>query len=40
MYNYLLQNKNNNLDLFDEFFPSFAYKNKALMRTDIKENDN
>lgn len=40
MYNYLVQKGNNNLDLFDEFFPTFAYRNKALMRTDIKENDN
>lgn len=40
MYNYLVQKKNNNLDLFDEFFPTFAYRNKALMRTDIKESDN
>ena len=40
MYNYLVQKRNNNLDLFDEFFPSFAYRNKALMRTDIKESDN
>ena len=40
MYNYLVQKGNNNLDLFDEFFPTFAYRNKALMRTDIKETDN
>ena len=40
MYNYLVQKRNNNLDLFDEFFPSFAYRNKVLMRTDIKESNN
>ena len=40
MYNYLVQKRNNNLDLFDEFFPTFAYRNKAFMRTDIKESEN
>ena len=40
MYNYLVQKGNNNLDLFDELFPSFVYRNKALMRTDIKEGEN
>ena len=40
MLNYLVDKRGNNFNLFNEFFPEFSYNTKALMRTDIKENDN
>lgn len=39
MLNYLVDRRGNGFNLFDEFFPDFAYNIKA-MRTDIKENEN
>ena len=39
MLNYLVDKRGNGFNLFDEFFPDFAYNIKA-MRTDIKENEN
>ena len=39
MLNYLVDRRGNGFNLFDEFFPSFAYNFNA-MRTDIKESEN
>lgn len=38
MLNYLVDKRGNGFNLFDGFFPEFAYDTKA-MRTDIKENE-
>lgn len=40
MLNYLVDKRGNGFNLFDGFFPEFAYNTKATMRTDIKENEN
>ena len=40
MLNYLVDRRGNGFNLIDGFFPEFAYNSKAMMRTDIKENEN
>ena len=39
MLNYVVDKRGNGFNLFDDFFPDFAYSFKS-MRTDIKDNDN
>lgn len=40
MLNYLVDKRGNGFNLIDGFFPEFAYNPKAMMKTDIKENEN